>query len=86
MEVYELYCSACDRQVRVAYPAPPEEATSGSEVDANGVCIDYCSNACTGSMCSLFDLPPEEMRSRLREQRRAKQSEDRRVQAGTPWA
>lgn len=67
MEFHELYCSACDRQVRVVYPGPRRESDGGSEIDATGICFDYCSNACTGTLCSLFDQPPEEMRERLKQ-------------------
>jgi hypothetical protein len=68
METNVIYCAACDRQVRVAFVTPPQVADEGgAEVDPNGICIDYCSSACTGSMCPLFNLPPAEMLERLRE-------------------
>jgi hypothetical protein len=66
MEKHRVYCSACDREVEVVYNAPPKDAPAAAEVDPGGVCVDYCSDACTGSMCALFDLPPAEMLEKLR--------------------
>jgi hypothetical protein len=65
MDAHVIYCSACDREVRVIYPAEPSDSSAAVEVDPNGICADYCSQSCTGSICALFDLPPEEMRERL---------------------
>lgn len=67
METHVVYCSACDREVRVVFQATPEAPdTAGPTVDPSGLCVDYCSDACTGSMCALFDLPPQEMLTKLR--------------------
>lgn len=67
MEKHVVYCSACDREVEVVFEATPElPDAAGPAVDPSGICVDYCSDACTGSMCALFDLPPTEMLERLR--------------------
>jgi hypothetical protein len=66
MEAHKVYCSACDREVRVVFPNPPREAIAAAEVDPSGICVDYCSDSCTGAMCSLFDLPPAEMLEKLK--------------------
>jgi hypothetical protein len=66
MESHNVYCSACDREVQVRFPQPPGQSAAGSEVDPSGVCVDYCSDACTGSMCPLFDLPPADMLEKLK--------------------
>jgi len=66
METHVVYCSACDREVKVVFEKPPAAPdAAGPEVDPSGVCVDFCSDACTGSMCALFDLPPAEMREKL---------------------
>jgi hypothetical protein len=68
MDTHVVYCSACDRKVRVVFMEPPQdEVAAGGDIDPNGICIDYCTSACTGSMCALFDLPPPEMLERLRD-------------------
>lgn len=66
MEAHMVYCSACDREVKVLFARPPQQSNAASEVDPSGVCVDYCSDACTGSMCALFDLPPAEMLAKLK--------------------
>jgi hypothetical protein len=66
MEAHVVYCSACDREVRVVYESPPREPVIAGSVDASGLCLDYCARKCTGSLCSLFDLPPAIMLDRLR--------------------
>jgi hypothetical protein len=66
MESHVVYCSACDREVRVVYESPPRQAPGAGEVDPSGLCLDYCAQACTGSLCSLFDQPPLAMLRKLR--------------------
>jgi hypothetical protein len=66
MEIHTVYCSARDRDVRVAFEWIPD-SIAGSEIDpASGVCLGYCSRECTGSMCALFDEHPRTMLARLR--------------------
>lgn len=66
METHVVYCSACDRQVRLLFAHPPGESPSGGEVDPSGICVDYCSGSCTGQMCALLDVPPAEVLERLK--------------------
>jgi hypothetical protein len=68
METHVIYCSACDREVKVVYPMTPEPTDSaGRAVDPSGICMDYCSKSCTGSLCALFSLPPAQMLEKLLE-------------------
>jgi hypothetical protein len=67
METRTVYCSACDREVQVVFEATPQQPdTAGPTVDPSGVCVDYTTDACTGSVCALFDLPPAEMLVKLK--------------------
>jgi hypothetical protein len=67
MQTHVLYCSACDREVRVVFPAEGSQNAPETEIDPDGICLDYCGEACTGTMCSLFTLPPREMLVKLKE-------------------
>jgi hypothetical protein len=67
MQTHTLYCSACDREVRVVLPSESRLDSAGSEIDPDGICLDYCGETCTGTMCSLFTLPPREMLVKLKE-------------------
>jgi hypothetical protein len=67
METHTIYCSACDRNVAVAFPSTPHPpGSAGAEVDPSGICMDYCSEQCTGTACALFDLPSSQMGERLK--------------------
>jgi hypothetical protein len=67
METHTIYCSACDRNVQVAFRSTPQPpGSAGAEVDPSGICLAYCSEQCTGTACALFDLPPAEMGERLK--------------------
>jgi len=64
MDTHMAYCSACDREVAVAF-APGREPKPGGTVDPSTViCLDY-GEQCTGSMCPLFAVPTDEMRGKL---------------------
>ncbi len=70
------YCSACDRQVEVLI-RPREEASadaggSGDEI----VCLEV-GHTCTGALCPITDVPPEEMREALRRLRDGDQENGR---------
>jgi hypothetical protein len=66
METHVVFCSACDREVRVVFGRDGAAAdAAGAEVDPSGVCLDHGTTVCTGSSCALFDLPPQEMLVRL---------------------
>jgi hypothetical protein len=70
MRTKVMYCSACDREVRVSLEESAGTAGGGAVSGGEGVCFDYRNALCTGSMCPLFDLPPAVMRERLRGGRR----------------
>ena len=62
MEYQTVYCSGCDRNVRVAVVHEPE---AGKAVDPTAfVCLD-CGSRCTGSLCPLFEITPAQMRANL---------------------
>ena len=62
MEIRTVYCPGCDRNVRVSLQHEPKlDATTDPTAF---VCLD-CGEACTGTMCPLFDVPPEQMRANL---------------------
>lgn len=64
METHWAYCSACDRQVEVAVrPAGRRDAETGEPLDAL-VCLEV-GHTCTGALCPITDVPPEEMREAL---------------------
>jgi hypothetical protein len=68
METHVVYCSACDRNVKVVFQGEPHAPdAAGPQVDPSGICVDYSTEACTGSMCALFDLPPADMLDKLRQ-------------------
>lgn len=58
------YCSACDRQVEVTLK-PDFEPKPGKPIPTDAmVCLAH-GESCTGALCPLFGVPPEEMKSRL---------------------
>lgn len=64
METHWAYCSACDRQVEVAVrPAGHRDPETGEPLDAL-VCLEV-GHTCTGALCPITDVPPEEMRGAL---------------------
>ncbi len=67
MAVRMVYCSACDRNVALMVE-PENEVARRSNTDC--VCLDY-GEKCTGEMCPILAIPPEQVRAnlaRLREQ------------------
>jgi hypothetical protein len=64
METHLAYCSACDREVEVTLdpeftvepgePIPPEAV----------VCLDH-GKVCTGALCPLFGVPPQQLKENL---------------------
>jgi hypothetical protein len=66
MQPNVVYCSACDREVRVFFTTPSPSADVTRHVAPIGVCFDYSAAACTGSMCALFQVPPSEMLVKLK--------------------
>jgi hypothetical protein len=59
-EIRVAYCSACDREVRLRVPEPPEpheDRGSSAAVDhLTGVCLDVGED-CTGAFCPFGDQP-----------------------------
>ena len=69
MDVRIAYCSACDRNVRITVPEGVEEWPTPENVEAGeAVCLEH-GETCTGSMCPLFDVPPDTMKNNLDEHR-----------------
>jgi hypothetical protein len=64
METRLAYCSACDREVRVVVKPGLEPGPAAAENAAAVVCLEY-GDACTGSMCPLFEIPSTTMRENL---------------------
>lgn len=64
MESHLAYCSACDREVEVTlkpgYEPKPNEPIPPEAM----VCLAH-GDTCTGALCPLFGLPPEEMKESL---------------------
>ena len=60
-ETRYAYCSACDQKV-------PVVLREGGSPDNPGdlLCLAH-GETCTGDMCPLFDVPPEEMKRKLDE-------------------
>ena len=63
MDRHWAYCSACDRQVEVV--VRPDEQV---------VCLEV-GHTCTGALCPITDVPPDEMREALDEMRRAESTD-----------
>jgi hypothetical protein len=65
MDRHWAYCSACDRQVEVVVRPRPEgdPATGGDGEEV--VCLEV-GHTCTGALCPITDMPPDEMREALR--------------------
>lgn len=63
MQERTVYCSGCDREVLIAWepPAPGQEIALS---DLDVVCFEL-GETCTGAMCPLSGVSPEEMKKRL---------------------
>ncbi|MGE0351938.1 MAG: hypothetical protein AB7I33_00215 [Gemmatimonadales bacterium] len=64
MKVQKIFCSGCDREVRVVLTAEPVHEGHANLPDSELVCLEI-GDRCTGSLCPVFALPPEEMKARL---------------------
>lgn len=60
-----VYCSACDRNVKVLPTAPVGDASASRSLTPVGVCLEYCADRCTGSMCAVFQVPTAEIQMKL---------------------
>jgi hypothetical protein len=59
------FCSACDRDVLIAYPEPSDYVDGQANIpDPHLVCLDI-GERCTGSMCPVAAQPPDVMARRL---------------------
>ena len=65
MKVQTAYCSACDRDVQIAFPDEPSVTDGHANIlDTEVVCLEIGSK-CTGSMCPVGATPPAVMAVRL---------------------
>lgn len=64
MDRHWAYCSACDRQVEVVVkPSADADPETGEPADEL-VCLEV-GHTCTGALCPITDIPPEQMREAL---------------------
>ena len=64
MKNHEMYCSACDREVRVFITKAPAEEGHATLSDPELVCLEIGAQ-CTGSLCPLGAAEPNAMVRRL---------------------
>lgn len=65
MKTQMAYCSACDRDVRIALTEEPVEPDGQANIhDAEVVCLEI-GEKCTGAMCPIGAQPPAVMAVRL---------------------
>ncbi len=65
MSTHLAYCSACDREVKVKL-APGYEPEPGKPIPPEAlVCLDM-GEVCTGALCPLFGVPPEQLEENLK--------------------
>ena len=65
MDKHWAYCSACDRQVEVVVRPGERVDPATGEVSDQIVCLEV-GHSCTGALCPVTDIPPDEMREALR--------------------
>ncbi len=64
MSTQKAYCSACDHEVEVVL-RPDFEMVPGEPIPTEAmVCLAY-GETCTGALCPLFGVAPEQMRGNL---------------------
>ena len=64
MEQRTMYCSGCDRDVRVLLTDPAEHDTQANVHDAELICMEL-GDWCNGSLCPLGAAEPHAMVRRL---------------------
>jgi hypothetical protein len=64
MKSHQLFCSACDRPVRVLITEAPEHEGQATLQDAELVCLEIGAK-CTGNMCPLGAGEPDAMVRRI---------------------
>lgn len=68
MDTQWAYCSACDRQVEVVIRPREEVDPTSGRTGEEIVCLEV-GHTCTGALCPITDVPPDEMREALRRTR-----------------
>lgn len=64
MKTHIAYCSACDRDVRIALPEEPLFDGQANLADPEVVCLEI-GESCTGALCPVGAQPPVVMKARL---------------------
>jgi hypothetical protein len=64
MKMQLAYCSACDREVRIAFTDMPTFEGQANLPDPEVICLEI-GHACTGSLCPVAAQPPAVMAARL---------------------
>ncbi len=64
MNTHIAYCSACDRDVRIALPDEPVFDGQANLADPEIVCLEI-GEGCTGHLCPIGAQPPAVMKVRL---------------------
>jgi hypothetical protein len=65
MKVQMAYCSACDRDVQIAFPTEPTVTDGQANImDTEVLCLEI-GRTCTGSLCPIGAQPPAVMAVRL---------------------
>lgn len=64
MKSHQLFCSACDRQVRVMINDAPAMEGQATLHDAEVVCLEI-GEQCTGSLCPIGAAAPDAMVGRI---------------------
>ena len=64
MKFQVAYCSACDRDVRIAYTEAPVFEGQANLPDPEVLCMEI-GHQCTGSLCPIGAQPPAVMAARL---------------------
>ena len=64
MKAKTMFCSACDRDVRVVLTAEPTAEGQAPLPDTEFICLEI-GDRCTGALCPVFSLPPAAMKVKL---------------------
>ncbi len=64
MKSQQIYCGACDRQVRVMITDNPTEESQAPVHDMEVVCLEI-GDKCTGQMCPIGAAAPDAMLGRI---------------------
>jgi len=64
MKSQTMFCSACDRDVRVILTNEPSSDAQAPVPDAEFICLEI-GDTCTGALCPVFSLPATVMKAKL---------------------